>query len=177
MLPEEHCPRGNNDYAKCSLLPVPRLSTTPLMSMLMQPRETGPGIWELPDRSLHCLTSVQSSTLFTGRCLEAVRFLTPWHFLRRHFYKWGPGLGVIPFPLWFQRLRHSTGLFPWITKKAKLALWNKNKSKQTPAPPCYAFFTQFKNNMTLQCKISYICSGFMFHSLPSVAVLSWMNIW
>lgn len=117
--------------AVCSQHPAEHhTSNTTFIFTAIQLRETSPRSPRATQIGvLQCLTSVQSWTLFTGWCLEPARFLLPWNFVKRHFYKWGPGLGVIPFPLWLQRLSHFTGLFPWITKKAKLALRNKNKSK------------------------------------------------
>lgn len=48
-----------------------------------------------------------------------------------------------------------------VARRAKVALWNKSKSEglHKQSLPRYTSFTQFKNSMTLQCKISYICWG------------------
>lgn len=115
----------------CSQRPAEhRTSNTTLIFMAIQLREPSPRSPTATQTGvLQHLTSVQSWTRLTGWCLEPTRFVLPWHFVKRHFYRWGPGFGVIPFPLWLQRLSHSTGLFPRITKKAKLALRNRNKSK------------------------------------------------
>lgn len=149
-------------------------SDTTLIFMVMQPRETGPrnhrGTWKV---SAVFAFRLELNSIY-WKIFGGSKFSHSLTFSKKTFLQMGARISSHPFSPVITEVPYIS--LAYYCGSLKRPNWLYEKGYTNIVSPMLHIFTESKNNMILECKISYICSRFLLHLLPSVAILSWVNM-